>query len=177
MSIPPAVAIAGITLLAALAMMAGEAVLSSFNEAQLRKQGAVEPADDVYRVMRVAYPCCFVAMAMEGAWRGPSTATMLVAGLAIFGVAKALKVWAISTLGPRWSFRVLVLPGAPLVAAGPYRVVNHPNYVAVMGELLGAAATVGAPVTGALALVGFGWLIRARIRVEDRALGRTGALQ
>jgi methyltransferase len=88
------------------------------------------------------------------------------------GLAKALKLWAISTLGPRWTFRVLVVPGAPLVAAGPYRFVNHPNYVAVVGELIGVAATLGAFWSGAIVTVMFGLLIRARIRVEDRALGR-----
>ena len=56
--------------------------------------------------------------------------------------------------------------------AGPYRLINHPNYVAVMGELIGMAAVVWAPMTGVLAVVGFGLLIRARVRVEDRVLGR-----
>ena len=177
MTIPPAAAIAAVTLLAVLVMMAGETVLSSFNESQLRKQGAIEPEGDVYRAMRLAYPASFVAMAIEGAWRGPSPSMALVGGLVIFGAAKALKVWAISTLGPRWSFRVLVPPGTPLVAAGPYRIVNHPNYVAVVGELVGAAATMAAPLTGVMALAVFGWLLRARIRVEDRALGRTRTLQ
>ena len=72
----------------------------------------------------------------------------------------------------RWTFRVLVLRDAPLVAAGPYRLIHHPNYVAVIGELVGVAATVWAPITGVLVTIGFGLLLRARIRVEDRALGR-----
>lgn len=177
LSLTPAASISAVTLSAALLMMAGESVLSRFNETQLRKRGAVEPDGDVYRTMRWAYPLAFVAMAVEGAWRGPSPAPVLAAGLAVFGLAKALKVWAISTLGPRWSFRVLVPPGAPLVAAGPYRLLNHPNYVAVIGEIVGVAATVWAPFTGVVTTVGFGLLIRARIRVEDRALGRRRVLQ
>ena len=92
-------------------------------------------------------------------------------GLALFGLAKALKIWAISSLGSRWSYRVLVLPGAPLVHAGPYRFISHPNYLAVVGEIASVAAIVWAPITGVLATIGFGWLMIARIRVEDRALG------
>ena len=172
MTVAPAVSIATVTLVAALLMMAGEWVLSRFNEAHLRSRGAVEPADDVYGVMQWAYPLAFVAMAVEGAWHGPAPPGVLPGGLVLFGVAKALKMWAISTLGIRWCFRVLVLPGAPLVMAGPYRLINHPNYVAVMGELIGMAAVVWAPMTGVLAVVGFGLLIRARVRVEDRVLGR-----
>jgi methyltransferase len=112
-------------------------------------------------------------MAVEGALVGPSPANVLGAGLVLFGFAKALKVWAISSLGPRWSYRVLILPGAPLVTTGPYRFMSHPNYLAVMGELVSVAMIVAAPISGVLAAIAFGMLMRARIRVEDKALGRS----
>lgn len=160
------------TLAAVVAVMAGEAVLSAFNASLLKARGATEPPDDVYRTMQWAYPAAFVVMAVEGALTGPSPPTALAFGLLVFGLAKALKAWAISTLGTRWSFRVLVPPGEPPIVAGPYRLLHHPNYVAVCGEILGVALTVGAPVTGALAFAGFGWLMRRRIAIEDRALGR-----
>lgn len=169
---PVAVIIAVGTLAAVIAVMAGEAVLSAHNASLLRARGAVEPPDDVYRLMRWAYPGAFVAMAAEGAIAGPSPMTALALGLAVFGLAKALKAWAISTLGSRWSFRVLVPPDEPPIAAGPYRLLNHPNYVAVSGEILGVALIVAAPATGVLAFFGFGWLMRRRIAIEDRALGR-----
>ena len=169
---PPAVAIAAMTTLAALLIMGGEAVLSSFNERQLRTRGAVEPEGDVIGLMRWAYPGAFIAMGIEGALTGPAPPNVLMGGLALFGVAKALKVWSISSLGPRWSYRVLVVPGEPLVVSGPYRFISHPNYLAVVGEIVSVAAIVWAPVTGALSAIGFGWLMMARIRVEDRALGR-----
>ena len=173
MRLPAGQAIALITLLAVALVMAGEAVLASFNERMLMLRGAREAPNDVYRTMRWAYPACFIAMALEGAWRGPSPPAVLLAGLALFGLAKALKAWAIATLGPRWTFKVIVPPESTLVTAGPYRFMNHPNYIAVAGELLGFAAIVFAPITGVVALIGFGSLMRARIRVEDRALGRT----
>jgi methyltransferase len=83
-----------------------------------------------------------------------------------------LKIWVISSLGWRWSFRVLVLPDAPLITTGPYRLMRHPNYLAVMGELVGMLLIVFAPVTGAISVIGFGLILRRRIRVEDRTLGR-----
>ncbi len=167
-----AMAVAVLTVAAALLMMGGELVLSRFNERQLRAKGAIEPPGDVIATMRWAYPVSFVAMAVEGSLLGPSPGSVLLVGLVLFGVAKALKVWAISSLGPRWSYRVLILPGAPLVTSGPYRFLSHPNYLAVIGELVSVAAIVAAPMTGVLAVFGFGLLMRARIRVEDRALGR-----
>lgn len=167
-----AASIAVITVVANLLIMGGEAILSSFNERQLRARGAIEPPDDVIHVMRWAYPLAFVAMGLEGAWAGPSPSDVLMAGLALFGLAKALKVWAIASLGPRWSYRVLVVPGDRLVTTGPYRFLSHPNYLAVVGEIAATALIVWAPITGVLALLGFGRLMIARIRVEDRALGR-----
>lgn len=168
----PAVSIALLTLLAVLLMMGGELILSAFNEARLRARGAIEPGGDVIAAMRWAYPGTFVAMAIEGALSGPAPATVLAFGLVLFGIAKAFKMWAIASLGPRWSYRVLVVPGEPLVHSGPYKFIAHPNYLAVVGEMAGVAATVWAPITGTLGIILFGWLMTMRIRVENRALGR-----
>ena len=168
----PAAAIAAITTLAALLLMGGEAVLSSVNERQLRARGAIEPEGDVIGLMRWVYPGAFIAMGVEGALAGPAPPNVLMGGLALFGVAKALKVWAISSLGPRWSYRVLVVPGEPLVTSGPYRFISHPNYLAVAGEIVSVAMIVWAPITGVLAAIGFGWLMILRMQIEDRALGR-----
>ena len=162
--------IAGATLLASILVMAGETALSVHNERVLRNRGAIEPDGDVFALMRWVYPACFAAMALEGALTGPAPANVLVIGLAVFGVSKALKLWAISTLGVRWTFRVLVVPAVPLIGSGPYALLRHPNYVAVVGELVGVALIVWAPITGTLAVIGFGALLRRRIAVEDRAL-------
>jgi methyltransferase len=94
----------------------------------------------------------------------------MMLGAVTLVAAKLLKFWAIASLGDRWTFRVLIVP-EPLVATGPYAFVRHPNYIAVIGELLGFALLVGAPVAGAVSLVGFGALLRRRIAVEERALG------
>lgn len=169
---PAAAILAFGTLAAVLAVMAGEAALSGHNAALLRARGAVEPPGDPHRVMQWAYPLCFIALAIEGALRGPASPEVLGAGLVVFGLAKALKAWAITSLGPRWSFRVLVPPGEPPIVAGPYRVMRHPNYLAVCGEISGMALIVGAPVTGLAALAVFGCLMLRRIAIEDRALGR-----
>ena len=162
--------VAALTLTAVLLFMLIEAQLSMHNERLLRAKGAVEAPDDVFGVMRWAYPACFVAMGVEGAALGPGSPRVMLAGLALLGVAKAFKLWAIGSLGVRWSFRVLVLPGAPLVATGPYRYLRHPNYLAVCGEIVAVALMLRARITGPLALLGFGFLMWRRIAIEERAL-------
>ena len=162
--------IAAAALLVVLLFMLGELRVSTRNERLLRTRGAVEPRDPVYSTMRWAYPAVFVAMAAEGMLFGPAPRSVLVAGIAIFAVGKVIKLWAITTLGERWTYKVLVLPGVPLVTGGPYRFVRHPNYVGVIGELVGMALITGARVTGPLALAFFSWLLLRRIQVEERAL-------
>ena len=149
-----------------------EARRSARNTTRLRARGAVEPPGDVYRQMQVAYPLSFLAMIAEGLLRASGERARPAAGAALYVAAKALKYWAIAALGPRWSFRVLVPPGEPPVVRGPYRVLRHPNYVAVAGELAGTAMMAGAPIAGAIATAGFGALMLARVRVEERALER-----
>lgn len=139
------------------------------NERAQRARGGIEPEGDVHAVMAAVYPACFVAMILEG-WMRPSAAREVALGAAIFVAAKALKWWAILTLGRSWTFRVLVIPGAHRVMAGPYRWLRHPNYVGVAGELGGVALMMGARVTGPIALLVFGLLMWRRMVVENAAL-------
>ena len=148
-----------------------EARVSAANDRKLRDAGAIEPEGDVYRWMQAAYPGCFLVMLFEAWWRGSALTTVAIAGGVLFLIAKALKYWAIAALGERWTFRVLVPPGSHRKLDGPYRLFRHPNYIGVVGELLGFALLAQAPVAGAASLLGFGALLAARIRVEERALG------
>ena len=166
------------TLSVILGLLLAETRLSVRNEAELRRRGAIEPTGDVYAAMAFVYPLSFIAMGLEGALRatfevpeawglGPGA---FLSGALLFAASKALKYWAIGALGPRWTFRVLVLPGVPLVGTGPYRYVAHPNYIAVVGELAGTAMMMKAQIAGPIALALFGTLLVVRIRFETRVL-------
>jgi methyltransferase len=160
-------------LLAAFAFvpMLAEAVLSRRNEQRLRAAGAFEPPDDVYPAMQVVYPAGFVAMIAESWLQRRGLSGTALAGLVVFAAGKLVKYWAIHTLGPRWTFRVLVPPRSSRTLAGPYRFMRHPNYLGVLGELAGFALLSGAYWSGAASVAAFVVLLRARIRVEERALG------
>jgi methyltransferase len=93
--------------------------------------------------------------------------TALVAVLA----SQALRWWCIATLGPRWNTRIIVVPGLPLVGAGPYRWLRHPNYVAVVVEGLALPLIHTSWVTAALfTVLNAVLLLRFRIPAEERAL-------
>jgi methyltransferase len=147
-----------------------EAIRAARNERVQFARGGTEPPADVYKIMRFAYPGVFATMLCEGAFRGLAENGWLIAGLLVLTSGKALKWWAIATLGDAWTFRVVVVPGDRLVASGPYRFLRHPNYAGVIFELVGVALMTRAYVSGPLAVVLFGSLVLKRILVENRAL-------
>jgi len=164
-----------------LGLLLAETRVSRMHERLLRQRGAVTPDGDVYLALLILYPSAFVLMGAEGLWRaseagrtgfavaqgGPS---WLASGIVMFVASKALKYWAIRSLGELWTFRVFIVPDAPLVTIGPYRYVTHPNYIAVIGELVGTAMMVGAPVSGPVMLGAFGVALRARVKFENQVL-------
>jgi methyltransferase len=176
-----------------VALMLVELTISRRNERTMQRLGAIAPPDPVYGTMKWAYPGVFVAMALEGLWRdqvvppidsaewiGSATSgvgLLVWSGAAVFVAAKLLKGWAIASLGHRWTYGVLVLPNAPLVTTGPYRLMRHPNYVGVVGELIAMALVTNARIAGSAGLLFFGYLLLLRIRAEERALrpGRQSA--
>jgi methyltransferase len=86
--------------------------------------------------------------------------------------SQALRWWCIASLGPRWNTRIIVVPGLPLVGAGPYRWLRHPNYVAVVLEGVALPLVHTAWVTAIVfTLLNAVLLVRFRIPAEERALG------
>ncbi len=163
---PPLVAV-----LVVYVTVAIEARRSAANERALRAAGAEVVPDPSYPWMQGVYPLGFLAVAVEGWTRGAGWDAWAVAGMLLFAAGKAIKYAAIAALGPRWTFRVLVRRGVPLVSHGIYRALRHPNYVGVAGEILGSALWMRAPITGTLFAVTFGLILWTRIRIEERALG------
>lgn len=90
--------------------------------------------------------------------------------LAVVVAAQGLRWWCIATLGTRWNTRVIVVPGLPLVATGPYRLLRHPNYVAVVAEGVALPLVHTAWVTATVFTLLNAAVLTVRIRCEDRAL-------
>jgi methyltransferase len=155
---------------AALEMLC-EAFFSLRNSRRLLAQGAVEVEPQILPVMILLYvlmyPACFaeyffLRQPLQQAW------VMLFAF--VFVLAKALKLWAVSSLGKYWTMRVLILPQSKTVSSGPYRWIKHPNYVAVIMEiaatcLLGKCFLTFFVIAGSFAVV-----LRWRICSEEQAL-------
>ena len=147
-----------------------EAARARRHERLQRARGAIEPSGDVYQLMQFAYPGVFFAMLAEMVLaERTATPPMFLTGLGLFLMGKALKWWAILALGEQWTFRVLVLPQSIPVVSGPYRYLTHPNYLGVVGELVGVTLMTAARVAGPVGTGLFIALMLRRAAIEQRA--------
>ena len=145
----------------------GELALARRNTRRLLAKGAVEAGRQHYFPMVALH-----ALWLLGLWTLAPARSVSVALLGIFALLQFARLWVLVTLGERWTTRVIVLPGAPLVASGPYRFLRHPNYCIVAAEMLVLPLAFGLP-TFAVVFTALNAIILAlRIRQEDRALRR-----
>ena len=94
------------------------------------------------------------------------------AWLALFVLIELGRAWTLATLGRRWTTRIVVVPGETLVRRGPYRFVDHPNYIVVAGEIAVLPLVFGLwPIALAFSVLN-AVLLGIRIQAENAALGR-----
>jgi methyltransferase len=149
-----------------------ELVVSTRNTRRALAAGGVEAGRGHYPAMVLFHAAFLAACAAEPLlWPREWPRAVSLAALALALLAMALRWWAVATLGSRWSTRIVVLPGVPPVTAGPYRVLRHPNYLAVVVELLAVPLIGGAVITALGATLGNLLLLAVRIPAEERALG------
>ena len=131
-------------------------------------------ASGAYEVAPGHYPAI---VALHVAWL--ATLWLLAVGrpvdplfLLLFALIEIGRFWVLTTLGPRWTTRIIVVPRAALVQRGPYRILHHPNYWVVAGEIAVLPLVFGL-VEVALAFTVLNAIsLTVRIRAENRALGR-----
>lgn len=149
-----------------------ELFISKRNAAAAFAKGAVEVGQAHYKVMAV-FHTLFLFACLGEAWLLPRTFPGVLGWVALTGsvLAQLLRYWAITTLGERWNTRIIVLPEAPPVTGGPYRFVKHPNYLAVVLEMVCLPLIYGGFLTAVVFSLGNAAILFVRIRAEERALG------
>jgi methyltransferase len=143
----------------------GELWLARRNSARLLAAGGVEFGRSHYPWM-VAVHASWIA----GLWWLGHGRPVNPALLAVFVLLQAGRVWVIASLGPRWTTRIIVMPGESLVAKGPYRWLRHPNYVIVALEIAVVPLALGLPGFAALYTALNAAILFQRIRTENAAL-------
>jgi methyltransferase len=149
----------------------GELAITNRNLAWARARGGREHGGDQYPWMVAVHASFLVACPLEVvALDRPFVPLLGWSMLALLAGAMALRYWAIATLGRRWTTRVVVVPGLPVVTAGPYRWLRHPNYLAVMIEVAALPLVHTAWITAVVWSAANALVLRARIASEEAAL-------
>jgi methyltransferase len=143
----------------------GELVLARHNTAKLKARGAYEVAPGHYPLIVLLHGA-WLAGLWWLAWDLPLN--LPLAGL--FLVIEALRVWVLTSLGERWTTRIIILPGAPLVRRGPYKVFPHPNYAVVCAEIALLPLVYGLWVYALVFTALNAAILFIRIGAENRAL-------
>ena len=141
--------------------------LARRNTQRLLDQGAHEHARGHYPLIVAVHVLWLAALW----WRAPPRPSH-GGWLALFVLLELGRLWVLTTLGRRWTTRIIVLPGEPLVRRGPYRFVNHPNYWVVIGEIAVLPLVFGLWQVALVFTLLNAAALAIRIRQENRALGR-----
>lgn len=148
-----------------------ELVVSKRNWEWSRARGGIEIGAGHYPVMVVIHVGLLAGCLVEPLIAGrPFIPALGWPMLAIVVAAQGLRWWCITTLGHQWNTRVVVVPGAPRVSGGPYGLIPHPNYVAVIVEGIALPLVHSAWLTALVFTVLNAVLLRTRVRVENSAL-------
>lgn len=139
--------------------------LARRNTKALVAKGAVEVSAGHYPLIVLLHGFWLAGLWLLG-WRNEISNIWLV----IFLLLQVLRVWVLMTLGRRWTTRIIVQPGLPLVATGPYRLMSHPNYFVVVGEIAVLPLCLGMPLYALIFSIANAAVLTVRIRAENAAL-------
>lgn len=107
-----------------------ELFVSRRNTSRLIARGGYEVGGGHYWLLIGFHTVWMIGLWVYG-WNNPVNWTWLF----VYLVIQALRGWVVAALGDRWTTRIIVMPGEPLVTTGPYRYLRHPNYYIVLLEV------------------------------------------
>jgi methyltransferase len=141
------------------------------NAARLMAAGGIE-----YGRSHLPLMILFHAAWLAGLWLLAYDRPVQPFFLALFVVLQIARFWVLATLGRRWTIRIIVVPGERLVAQGPYRLLRHPNYAVVIGEIAVVPLALGLPAYALVFSVLNAGMLAIRITAENAALSRTSQI-
>jgi methyltransferase len=144
---------------------AGELAVSRYNTSKLVARGAVEVAPRHYKLIVAVHAAWLISL-----WAFGRDQPVNIPALLFYLILQGFRIWVMWTLGSRWTTRIIVLPEHPLVSAGPYRFLSHPNYAVVAGEIAMFPLVVNLPLLAAIFTLLNAAGLAIRIPAENRAL-------
>jgi methyltransferase len=145
----------------------GELWLSSRNTRRLLAKGAREHSPGHYPLIVAVHAAWLIALwllalerPVDGFWLG------------MFVLIELGRIWVLASLGERWTTRIIVLRKTRLVRRGPYRFVDHPNYLVVAAEIAVLPLVFGLWKVALVFTLLNAVILKIRISAENAALRR-----
>ncbi len=158
-----------------IAQRIAELIVAKRHERTLKGLGAIQIDKRGYKFIVGMHVAFFISLVLEKLIFNRPVSPEWRILIVIFLAAQFLRYWAIVSLGVYWNTKVLVLPTHPMLRKGPYRILRHPNYVAVVTELAVIPLILSCYVTAATFTIINAFVIRRRIRIEVRALAKANS--
>ncbi|WP_028402753.1 isoprenylcysteine carboxyl methyltransferase family protein [Ectobacillus panaciterrae] len=147
-----------------------ELVIAKRNETRMKEKGAIEFGEGHYKYIVLLHISFLLSAAGEVLFFHKNISPLWPILLLAFTGTQLLRVWAISSLGPYWNTKIIVLPEAEIIKKGPYRFIRHPNYTVVILEILLIPLLFQAYFTAMLFSVLNIFVLHIRIQEEERVL-------
>lgn len=147
-----------------------ELLLAKRNERYVRAHGAVEYDGKGYLVIVLMHIAFFISLVTEYIVLDRTLNPHWLPLLVLFLLTQILRYWAISTLGYYWNTKILIIPGSARISTGPYKYINHPNYLAVVTEIAVIPLLFSCYITAIVFTILNIALLKRRIRIEEEAL-------
>jgi methyltransferase len=139
--------------------------LARRNTKALLEDGSIEVAPGHYSLIVLMHVSW-----LAGLWLIGRENSVQAPWVVVFLALQVLRTWVLVTLGRRWTTRIIIRPGAPLVTTGPYRYLSHPNYLVVVGEIAVLPLCLGLTWYALAYSVANAAILTVRIRAENAAL-------
>lgn len=147
-----------------------ELLLAKRNERVVRAKGAIEYDKKGYKAIVLMHIFFFISLISEYIFLDKTINHFWAPLLILFLIAQILRYWAISTLGYNWNTKILVTPNTSPMRDGPYKYMNHPNYLAVVIEIAAVPLIFSCYITSVIFSVLNLLLLKRRIHIEEKAL-------
>ncbi|WP_078551354.1 isoprenylcysteine carboxyl methyltransferase family protein [Bacillus alkalicellulosilyticus] len=147
-----------------------ELLIANRNAKWMKAQGGIEIGASHYKYIVFLHISFFISLLIEGLRTTSEMTSWWWIPFILFVIAQIGRVWSLSSLGKYWNTRIIILPGAKVVAKGPYRFMRHPNYVIVATEIIVLPIMFQAYVTAIVFTILNAIILSIRIREEENGL-------
>ncbi len=149
-----------------------ELFIAKKNEKILRTMGAKETDRAGYNVIVVMHTLFFVSIICEKLIFNRQLHEFWILLLILFVSVQVLRYWAIMSLGIFWNTKILVIPEHTLIKTGPYKFFDHPNYIAVVVEILVIPLIFSCYIASVIFSILNLFVLKRRIIIETKALSK-----